>query len=120
VAGSLILILIWIYYSAQIFFFGAEFTQVYANRFGKKILPSKKAVWKTESESASENRDEAQDATGSRPQEAVPAKGARPKPGRPAREKHPRPAPASAAQPGWQTLHEMANRIQSWHSMRHS
>ena len=28
------LILVWIYYSAQIVFFGAEFTQVYARRFG--------------------------------------------------------------------------------------
>jgi membrane protein len=36
-AGSLALLLIWFYYSAQIFFFGAEFTQVYANRYGSKI-----------------------------------------------------------------------------------
>jgi membrane protein len=33
-AGSLILLLIWVYYSAQIFLFGAEFTKVYAHRFG--------------------------------------------------------------------------------------
>ncbi len=33
-AGSLVVLLIWIYYSAQIFFFGAEFTQVYARRYG--------------------------------------------------------------------------------------
>jgi membrane protein len=33
-AGSLILILVWVYYSAQILFFGAAFTQVYATRFG--------------------------------------------------------------------------------------
>ena len=33
-AGSLIVMLIWIYYSAQIFFFGAEFTQVYARTVG--------------------------------------------------------------------------------------
>lgn len=38
-AGSLILLLLWIYYSAQIFFFGAEFTQVYANHYGSKIVP---------------------------------------------------------------------------------
>jgi membrane protein len=38
-AGSLVLLLVWIYYSAQILFFGAEFTQVYANKFGSKILP---------------------------------------------------------------------------------
>lgn len=29
-AGSLVILLVWVYYSAQIFFFGAEFTQVYA------------------------------------------------------------------------------------------
>lgn len=34
VAGSLIVLLIWIYYSAQIFLFGAEFTQTYAKKFG--------------------------------------------------------------------------------------
>jgi membrane protein len=33
-AGSLVVFLIWIYYSAQIFFFGAEFTQVYARKYG--------------------------------------------------------------------------------------
>jgi membrane protein len=32
-AGSLIVILLWVYYSAQIVFFGAEFTKVYARRF---------------------------------------------------------------------------------------
>jgi membrane protein len=32
-AGSLVIIVIWIYYSAQILFMGAEFTQVYAKRF---------------------------------------------------------------------------------------
>ena len=36
-AGSLVLLLLWIYYSAQILFFGAEFTQVYANLYGSKI-----------------------------------------------------------------------------------
>jgi len=39
-AGSLIVILIWVYYSAQILFFGAEFTQVYADAFGSRIKPS--------------------------------------------------------------------------------
>lgn len=43
VAGSLIVLLVWVYYSAQIMFFGAEFTQVYANRYGQKVLPSKNA-----------------------------------------------------------------------------
>jgi membrane protein len=43
-AGSLVVILIWIYYSAQILFFGAELTQVYTNKYGSKIRPSKDAV----------------------------------------------------------------------------
>lgn len=34
-AGSLILLLVWFYYSGQIFFFGAEFTKVYARRYGE-------------------------------------------------------------------------------------
>lgn len=36
-AGSLVATLLWIYYSAQIFLFGAEFTQVYANKFGSRV-----------------------------------------------------------------------------------
>ena len=44
-AASLVVILIWIYYSAQILFFGAEFTQVYARHFGKQIVPEKGAVF---------------------------------------------------------------------------
>jgi membrane protein len=49
-AGSLIVLLLWIYYSAQILFFGAEFTQVYANRHGSKIVPEDGAVWLDEVE----------------------------------------------------------------------
>jgi len=51
-AGSLAIILIWIYYSAQILFFGAEFTQVYANRYGSKIVPDPDMVKITEQERA--------------------------------------------------------------------
>ncbi len=36
-AGSLAVLLIWVYYSSQILFVGAEFTQVYANRFGSRV-----------------------------------------------------------------------------------
>jgi membrane protein len=43
-AGSLVLLLVWIYYSAQILFFGAEFTQVYANNFGSKIVAEREDV----------------------------------------------------------------------------
>ncbi len=44
-AGSLVIILAWVYYSAQILFFGAEFTQVYAHKFGGRILPDKYATY---------------------------------------------------------------------------
>ena len=43
-AGSLIVLLLWVYYSSQIVFFGAELTQVYANRFGSHVAPSSNAV----------------------------------------------------------------------------
>ena len=42
-AGSLVVILTWIYYSAQILFFGAELTQVYTNRYGSRIKPASNA-----------------------------------------------------------------------------
>ena len=35
-AGALIVVLLWIYYSTQIFLLGAEFTKIYANRHGSK------------------------------------------------------------------------------------
>lgn len=40
-AGSLVVILVWVYYSAQIIFFGAEFTQVFARKYGSEIIPKK-------------------------------------------------------------------------------
>jgi membrane protein len=40
VAGSFVVLLVWVYYSAQILFFGAELTQVYANKYGSGIAPS--------------------------------------------------------------------------------
>jgi membrane protein len=43
-AGSLAVLLVWIYYSAQIVLLGAEFTRVYANRFGAKVKPSPQAI----------------------------------------------------------------------------
>ena len=43
-AGSLVIVLVWVYYSAQIFFFGAECTQVYARRKGDEILPDDDAM----------------------------------------------------------------------------
>ena len=43
-ASSLITLLLWIYYSSQILLFGAEFTQVYAARSGRALVPAKYAV----------------------------------------------------------------------------
>jgi membrane protein len=42
-AGSLITVLLWVYYSALIFFLGAEFTQVYATQYGSGVVPSANA-----------------------------------------------------------------------------
>ncbi len=44
-AGSLVVILAWVYYSVQILFFGAEFTQVFARKYGSQIEPDDHAVW---------------------------------------------------------------------------
>lgn len=49
-AGSLIVILTWIYYTAAILYFGAEFTQSYANHFGIKIEPADNAVYVEQTE----------------------------------------------------------------------
>ena len=43
-AGSLAVFLLWTYYSSQILFFGAEFTQVYAQLRGHHIVPAPHAV----------------------------------------------------------------------------
>ncbi len=43
-AGSLVVILAWVNYAAQILFFGAEFTQVYARKYGSGITPTKNAI----------------------------------------------------------------------------
>lgn len=43
-AGSVILVLLWVSYSAVIFFFGAEFTYIYAKYYGIKIRPNSNAI----------------------------------------------------------------------------
>jgi len=43
-AGSVILILVWVYYSAIILYFGAEFTKMYATTHGQKIIPNEYSV----------------------------------------------------------------------------
>ena len=43
-AGSLVVLLLWVYYSAMILYFGAEFTKAYAIEYGSEILPNDYAV----------------------------------------------------------------------------
>ena len=43
-AGSLVVLLVWIYYSSIILYFGAEFTKAYAIKFGRAIHPNQYAV----------------------------------------------------------------------------
>jgi membrane protein len=47
-AGSLVVLLLWIYYSAQIVYFGAEFTKVYAKYRGHRVVPSENATSMTQ------------------------------------------------------------------------
>src|SRR5436190_12518473 len=44
-AGSLVVLIVWIYYSSIILYFGAEFTKAYALNKGVHIVPSEYAVW---------------------------------------------------------------------------
>lgn len=43
-AGALVLILVWVWFASQILFLGAEFSQVYARRTGRRIQPERHAV----------------------------------------------------------------------------
>lgn len=43
-AGSLALLLVWVYYSAQIFYFGAAFTAAYARRLGSGLQPKRRGA----------------------------------------------------------------------------
>lgn len=45
-AGTIILLILWVNYSCLILFFGAEFTQVYAKKYGHPITPSNYAKWR--------------------------------------------------------------------------
>ncbi len=101
VAGSIVLILVWIYYSALIFFFGAEFTQVYANRFGARMLPAKHAQWKAEGEAAAEDRGEME--ASKQPRHAGVSQ--------------PESTPAPTAENGSPAFTELANQIHSWRSI---
>jgi membrane protein len=47
-AGSLVILLMWIYYSAQIVYFGAEFTKVFAKYRGHRVVPTENATSMTQ------------------------------------------------------------------------
>jgi membrane protein len=67
-AGSFIVILLWIYYSAQVFFFGAEFTKVYARYFRVIVVPDPTAVPLTAEARAAQGMDRSQRARRGVPQ----------------------------------------------------
>lgn len=71
-AGSFVVLLLWIYYSAQILLFGAEFTQVYANRFGSDIRPSEHAVFAADA--TPEEKGETAEASDENSSETTPSK----------------------------------------------
>ncbi|MEH1836106.1 MAG: YhjD/YihY/BrkB family envelope integrity protein [Nostoc sp.] len=47
-AVSPIIILVWVYYSAQILFFGSEFTKIYTRKYNSRIVTAQNAVTLTE------------------------------------------------------------------------
>jgi membrane protein len=55
-AGSLVVLLLWVYYSSVILYFGAEFTKAYAMEYGRQIIPTKYAVTTTRIEVESGNQ----------------------------------------------------------------
>jgi membrane protein len=72
-AGSLVIVLVWVYYSAQIFLLGAEFTWVYAHRLGSRREEKKPATAKQSLDAAP---------VAAAPADAAPADDAAPVPGR--------------------------------------
>ena len=99
-AGSLVLLLVWVYYSAQILFFGAELTQVYARKHGSRLgLPA------TEPDEAAAAEPSAKDAGrvgrpkgGPRPAAIRRGAGGH---GRRGRMRGPRSGMAGCGRPGW-------------------
>lgn len=65
-AGSFLGILVWVYYSAQVYFFGAEFTQAWAHRFGSRIEPGRRAVrkWQSPAEGKRRRKEEIEEEKG--------------------------------------------------------
>lgn len=53
-AGGLLIVLLWVYYTSQIVFYGAELTQAYAHASGRNVQPSAHAQWDEEKRCAAE------------------------------------------------------------------
>ncbi len=73
-AGALVIVMIWIYYSAQILFLGAEFTQVFAKVYGAKIVPEPDAVKVTKVEREEPAPSDGNENPHSQPEERIPEK----------------------------------------------
>ena len=72
--GSLVALLLWVYYSSQIVFFGAEQTQVYAKSIGVEITPSRSAIPIEESDDKEKGKGKGEGATEQPWYPAVPAR----------------------------------------------
>ncbi len=48
--GDFVVLLVWVYYSAQVLLFGAEFTKLYADRFGQTIEPRRMTFFRNDAE----------------------------------------------------------------------
>ncbi len=74
-AGSLVVLLLWVYYSAQILFLGAEFTQVYARNTRTNIEPTENARPLTETERVQQGAPRRQQPVSSIQRDMVPVTG---------------------------------------------
>lgn len=67
-AAGLLIVLLWVYYTSQILFFGAELTQAYAYAKGREVQPSDHAEWDEEktcqAEASAKKREEKKAAKG--------------------------------------------------------
>ena len=97
-AGSLVIVLLWVYYSAQIFLLGAEFTRTYSYRHGSRkgqAKPAAKASVRSEAGASAETDDavraDAPPTTPGRPGKPMPSGKAAP-PGKPPLAREPAPA----------------------------
>ena len=57
-AGSVVVLLIWVYYSSQVVLLGAEFTRAYVDRFGARPTPSEHATKDPAPEAAGGKKEE--------------------------------------------------------------